>query len=61
MELSHDNSFFCICMYKLGNMLLGEHMRKFILCILLLMTLLSFKVESKSNELGFIIYYDWCA
>jgi len=39
-------------------MLLGEHMRKFILCILLLMTLLSFKVESKSNELGFIIYYD---
>ena len=33
-------------------------MRKGILLILCCMTLLSFKVESKSNELGFIIYYD---
>ena len=39
-------------------MYLGEHMRKLILCILLFMTLLSFKVESKSNELGFVIIYD---
>ena len=39
-------------------MLLGETMRKGILLILCCITLLSFKVESKSNELGFVIYYD---
>ena len=33
-------------------------MRKGILLILCCITLLSFKVESKSNELGFVIYYD---
>ena len=50
--------FSCIYWFYLGNILIGENMRKGILLILICMTLLSFKVESKSNELGFIIYYD---
>ena len=50
--------FSCIYWFYLVNILIGENMRKGILLILICMTLLSFKVESKSSELGFIIYYD---